>query len=128
LGWVRTHWEKKYIVMAEKSIRELVRLVFIILNGASSAAPKMGQYREKDTTSEHAEQSAQTTVRSPVSNLYGGRDLDLQYGIQMEMGIGATDETVQTVEQEYQAYVTGALSSSHVDILKFWEVNGNVIL
>jgi hypothetical protein len=128
LSWVRTQWENKYIVMAEKNIRELVRLVFIILNGASSAAPKMGQYREKGTPSEHAEQPALNTVRSPVSNLYGGHDLDLQYGIQMEMGIGATDEIVQTVEQEYQAYVTGALSCGNVDILKFWEVNSDVIL
>jgi len=34
---------------------------------------------------------------------------------------------VQTIEQEYQAYVTGALSWGGVDILKFWEVNSDVI-
>jgi hypothetical protein len=127
LSWVKNHWEEKYIAMAERSIRDLVRLVFIFLNGVSSAAPKMAQYREKGATSEDAERSGQNIVRSPVSNLYGGRDLDLQYGIQMEMGIEGTDEIVQTVEQEYQAYITGALSRGGVDILKFWEVNSDVI-
>jgi len=113
--------------MAERSIQELVHLVFIFLNGISSAAPKMAQYHKKGTTSENAEQLAQNTVRSLVSNLYSGRNLNLQYGIQMEMGIGGSNESVQTIEQEYQAYVTGALSWGGVDILKFWEVNSDVI-
>lgn len=113
--------------MAERSIQELVHLVFIFLNGISSAAPKMAQYCKKGATNEIAEQSVQNTVRSLVSNLYGSRDLDLQYGIQMEMGIGGSNESMQTIEQEYQAYVMGALLWGGVDILKFWKVNSDVI-
>ena len=44
----------------------------------------------------------------------------------MEMGIGGTNEIVQTVEQEYQAHITRALLQGGVNILKFWEVNSDV--
>ena len=46
-----------------------------------------------------------------------------QYGLGDDMNIGESNETEQTVEQEYQAYVTATLSPSSVNILKFWEVN-----
>jgi len=42
------------------------------------------------------------------------------------MDIGGSNETQQTIEQEYQAYVTAPLLSKQTDVLKFWEVS-NVI-
>ena len=69
MSWVKNHWEEKYIATAERSIWDLVRLVFIFLNGILSVAPKMAQYCEKSATSEDAERLGQNIVRSPVSNL-----------------------------------------------------------
>lgn len=46
-----------------------------------------------------------------------------QYGIAEEMEIGMSEHT-QTIEQEFQAYVTSTLSPKNIDILKFWEVGG----
>lgn len=43
-----------------------------------------------------------------------------QYGLDMD--IGESEGIEQTVEQEYQAYITAPLSSKTVNILKFWEV------
>jgi len=44
-----------------------------------------------------------------------------RYGLGDDMNIGGPSDTDQTIEQEYQAYVT-AVRSSFTDILKFWEV------
>jgi hypothetical protein len=45
-----------------------------------------------------------------------------QYGIADEMEIGESSAITQTIEQEYQAYITAALSLKSINILKFWEV------
>jgi hypothetical protein len=48
------------------------------------------------------------------------------YGLK-DMQIGASDDVEgQTVEQEFQAYVTAALSKPGADILKFWEVSKSI--
>jgi len=45
-----------------------------------------------------------------------------QYGLDdMELGASEDVET-QTVEQEYQAYITALISIPGTDMLKFWEV------
>ena len=50
-------------------------------------------------------------------------NLAAQLGVEDEdMVIGDSSQGEQTVEQEYQAYVTAQPSKS--DILKFWEVGG----
>lgn len=46
-----------------------------------------------------------------------------EYGID-DMDIGESGGSDQTLEQEYQAYITAPLSSKTVNILKFWEVGG----
>lgn len=128
LSWFRKHWEKKFIVKAEKNIRELVGFVFTFLNGVSSSASKMAEYRKTSATS-HGEDEEQS-ARGGTD--HGRKDrpkdpLKVRYGIEDELDTGDTDENVQTVEQEYQAYITGALSAKTVDLLKFWEVNSNVM-
>jgi hypothetical protein len=50
-----------------------------------------------------------------LAEQYGYHDEDLEFG-------GPSD-TEQTVEQEYQAFVTALLSAKYTDILKFWEVS-----
>jgi hypothetical protein len=50
-----------------------------------------------------------------------------KYGID-DMDIGESGESEQTVEQEYQVYITAPLSSKTVNILKFWEVGGLLVI
>ena len=40
-----------------------------------------------------------------------------------DMEFGGPSDAEQTVEQEYQAYVTAPLSTKYTDILKYWEVS-----
>lgn len=82
----------------------------------------MQEYREK-TAGELLQTDldpADTTKDPPMY-----MSLAHQYGIADEMEIGESSETTQSIEQEYQAYITAPLSKN-VDILKFWEVGGTI--
>jgi hypothetical protein len=70
-------------------------------------------------------QSASTTAAGPaVGTTPGYMSLRQQYGYDDDdMDFGGSNDTEQTVEQEYQAYVTAPLSAKHTDILKYWEVS-----
>jgi hypothetical protein len=47
-----------------------------------------------------------------------------QYGLtDDDMDIGSPGINEQTVEQEYQAYITASLSPKTIDIVKFWEAS-----
>ncbi len=85
---------------------------------------KMYEYREKSTTGENEEQSAQAHRANAIDHRVEESYLNLakDYGLIGEMDIGESDSDTQTVEQEYQAYVTGKLSKHEEGILKFWEV------
>ena len=49
-------------------------------------------------------------------------DLAWKYGL-ADMRLGASqDADAQTLEQEYQSYVTAPLSVEGTDMLRFWEV------
>jgi len=75
----------------------------------------MQEYREKVST-----EAPPTQTRTSRGEMPRYMSLAERYGLGIDMNIGGPDETEQTVDQEYQAYVTAVLSS--VDILKFWEV------
>lgn len=82
---------------------------------------KMREYREKMRGTAG---DPPTQTSNPLSTEDAPRYMSLadQYGIADEMEIGESSQTSQTIEQEYQAYITAALSLKTVDILKFWEV------
>lgn len=88
----------------------------------------MREYRQR-SNSDNSEQAI------PVVNTGGCAHENVpvctllaSYGIpEDDMDIGALGESAQTVEQEYQSYVLGVLSSRTLDILKFWEVMGNFL-
>ena len=42
----------------------------------------------------------------------------------MEIGESPGAKQKQTIDQEYQAYITAPLENNTVNILKFWEVRG----
>lgn len=53
--------------------------------------------------------------------------LAAQYGLGDTMTPGNSNNNKQTLDQEYQAYVTAPCSPSNFEPLKFWEVGGDDI-
>lgn len=79
----------------------------------------MFQYHEK------ARESSAQTPEAEVTEMPKYMTLAAQYGLDDDMDVGASgpgDTNKQTVEQEYQAYITAPLLPKNVNILKFWEV------
>jgi hypothetical protein len=50
-------------------------------------------------------------------------ELSSKYGLPSDLDIRNLGPKEQTVEQEYQAYVTSPCSEKTTDVLKFWEVS-----
>ena len=51
-----------------------------------------------------------------------------EYGLGKDMDIGNASKDMQTIKNEYQAYITSLLSPKNTSILKFLEVNGNLYI
>ena len=88
----------------------------------------MFEYREKATANNEVEEP-----HFPDNRAYPGvvgdtyMELGAQYGLDDDMTIGNPgDNRPQTVDEEYQAYVTAQCSSKDVTSLKFWEVGGDI--
>ena len=66
------------------------------------------------------------TVPNPVSNQVPLiQSLAERYGLGADMNFtGPQNPHDQTIEQEYQSYVTAPLSADGTNTLKFWEVRG----
>ena len=85
----------------------------------------MYEYRKKASTNNSEEESL--IQHSPASQgemqmgtKPGYLILAAKYGATYDMDIGKSDENEQTVEEEYQAYVTAQVL--RMDTLRFWEV------
>lgn len=76
----------------------------------------MKEYHEKA-----AGDSSPTDPAGTTEDLPKYMSLARKYGM-ADMEIGQSSKTAQTIEQEYQAYITAPLSRN-VDILKFWEAS-----
>jgi hypothetical protein len=83
----------------------------------------MLKYREDLSTT--SEQSMPADADPDEGALPAYMSLAAHYDLEDEMTIGASDAQKQTVEQEYQAYITAFLSPKEMSILKFWEVGGS---
>jgi hypothetical protein len=89
----------------------------------------MLEYREKAATGADSDEGSPSEPQGQAAHP-GNRDsigpkymaLAAQYGLNDDMNIGDSSENEQTVEQEYQAYITAQCSLKSIDILKFWEV------
>jgi len=53
--------------------------------------------------------------------------LDQQYGLKDMYELEGEEDT-QMLEQEYQSYVTGALSKPGTDIVKYWDVRTSMFV
>jgi hypothetical protein len=49
--------------------------------------------------------------------------LAAHYGLLEDMDISNSSRQEQTLEQEYQAYITAPLAAKQINILHFWEVS-----
>jgi hypothetical protein len=85
----------------------------------------MCQYRERASSGEPEEPPASHTTPHEA-NAPAFMTLAAQYGLdEDDMSIGDLNNgSKQTVEQEYQAYITAPISKPNTDILKFWEASG----
>jgi hypothetical protein len=81
---------------------------------------KMMKYRERAAAPE--EQPLLSSPPGSRANL-PSYSLAAKYGLSDDMDIGNPGVNEQTVEQEYQAYITAPLSGAKVDIIKFWEAS-----
>ena len=79
----------------------------------------MIEYRERVVDTEGAPVSkSPATGEMPVYMM-----LAVQYGISDDMDIRSSSTHEQTIEQEYQSYITAPLAAKNIDIIKFWEVS-----
>ena len=122
MNWIERHWGEPWYSKAKKDILQLVRFVFLVLNGASYSAPKMHEYRERSAASE-CEEEWQVDGVNATNGGPGYLNIAAHYGLEDEMDIrGDSGGNVQSIDHEYLAYTTAAPSMKTVDILKFWEV------
>jgi predicted xylose isomerase-like sugar epimerase len=63
---------------------------------------------------------------APASTIPAYLELAEAYGMP-EMDIGNVAQGQQTLDEEYQAYVTAQCSSKGTDILKFWEAGAPLV-
>jgi hypothetical protein len=80
-----------------------------------------------------AEYRKNAAQEEPISENPGDRgvmpsymSLGARYGLGNDMMIGNSGKSKQTVNQEYQAYVTAPCSPGDIRPLSFWEVGGDI--
>jgi hypothetical protein len=79
----------------------------------------MLEYREKISNTEDDIEPPEGSHSGEVPKYM---TLAEQYGLSDDMNIGESKANEQTIEQEFQAYITAPLTPTSVNILKFWEV------
>jgi hypothetical protein len=77
------------------------------------------KYRRKTTTETAGDSSSPHTAA--VSSRVPAMGLADKYGLRGMSIKDPSDSQTQTIEQEYQGYITAPLSDT-TDLLKFWEV------
>lgn len=100
-----------------------------LLRYVLSYSVKMLEYRERNEGSAQIPGADAADLGTGELEKYMG--IAARYGFD-DMEIGEPGGNEQTIEQEYQAYITAPLSSKTVNILKFWEarefINGISVL
>jgi hypothetical protein len=122
MSWIQKHCDEEYVKDAEAKIWETVSCLHGLESQKLRSSDvliwivKMLKYHENATTEQSATPSA-----SGLSAAQAPQYMSLaeQYGFRDEMEIGSTGTSDQTIEQEYQSYITAALSPKTIDILKF---------
>lgn len=87
----------------------------------------MEEYCKRATAKDKETALAQANINCSYAEVPTYMSLAAQYGLEDNMEIRVMP-SVQSVEHEYQMYVTRVLLSNKVDILKFWEVSSDNII
>lgn len=121
MTWIQKQWDHAYFEDAVVKIKQTVRLfLFYISIHLSQIHRKMIEYCAQATSPKE--------LSGPSSPAAGGNvpaymSLSEQYGlVDDDMDIASSVDE-QTVEQEYQAYITAPLSPKTIDMVKFWEAS-----
>lgn len=88
---------------------------------------------------EYRDRGGITTIQEPETStgadnaakedLFGIDDLAKQYGLEDLMDFSdGTAQPDQSIEDEFNAYITAPLSPKGTDVLKFWEVSDLIII
>jgi hypothetical protein len=87
----------------------------------------MLKYREKAPADREEDPLAEEDPSYPVAGETPTYMLlAAQYGLSDDMDIGNPAGNEPSIDQEYQAYVTAQCPPQAVDLLKFWEVSGDI--
>jgi hypothetical protein len=86
----------------------------------------MTEYREDAEKKNPSTNDEGPLIPAASRRLEAYMTLAAQYGLDDDMTIGNPGKYQQSVEEEYQAYITAPTLSGKVDPLKFWEVRGDV--
>jgi hypothetical protein len=84
----------------------------------------MLEYRERNKKKAPAQTRAVDAADPGTEKLEKYWSIAAKYGLGEEMGMGVDESggNEQTIDQEYQAYITGTTLRRNVNILNFWEV------
>ena len=134
MTWIHKHWDADYIATAKGKIRELVSLyIWGCPKKRHHLSPcKMLEYHEKAAHRHEEEEEPLLDESSPNLGDSGHpsgeawMSLMKQYGIESEMSTDNRDNNTQSVDEEYNAYVTAQCSRPGTDILSFWSVSGDI--
>jgi hypothetical protein len=118
--WIKDEWDKHYIQRAKETILTLIRLPLSTLPSSSlSHNSQMCQYRNQKPSA-----SGATTTDSPVRPA-----LVSVVDERAPMRFAVRDSIYKrkppnafSVEDEFEKYTSGSVSSEETDILQFWEV------
>lgn len=135
MSWIHDKWEDEHVAEAETNIKASVSSHSqICLDVFSVISVKMLKYRERITAGNNVEGQAQTPGAG-AADLAGKMEKYMSLAARYDckdMRVGKSRGKGQTIEQEYQSYITAPLSEDTVHILNFWEasdfVNGISIL
>jgi len=86
----------------------------------------MSEYREKAAADSDEVSPSQEGHTSPNAPMYMSLGAQYGFGDEMEIGNLVVNQHEQSVNQEYQAYLTAKCSPSDVNILNFWEVGDDI--
>jgi len=99
-----------------------ISVLYITVRGVCLLQTRCKMMRYRERVAECHEEPPSSSPPSPHANL-PSYNLAAKYGLSDDMDVGDPGATEQTVEQEYQAYITAPLSQKHMDIVKFWEAS-----
>ena len=124
MSWIWQNWSTKYVEDAEQKIKAIVSHV----NSLSIAqyinyASQLVEYQEWARAERNIVGSSPTAPNPVQSNQVPAYfTLAEDYGLPQDMYFATSNNSDQTVEEEFSSYVSGSLSLQGTNMLKFWEV------